>query len=411
MAALALVAGLVLPGSAMAWSATPSVAAPAMVTPTDPTTGAPLCAVGDLTPITLPSTSPMPVRIPGQAMLGGESLSGNGLAVPAGSPALPTTLSATSWLVADLETGEVLGACGAHRYGVPASVQKLLLTATVMPKLRPTDTTVITDGDLDFEPGSSAVGLVKGGTYTVEELFLGLLLNSGNDAAQTLARLGGGKRGVAGTIADMNATAKRIGAWDTHAETPSGLDGPGQVTSAYDLALIFRECFQYPDFRRYLATQTARMPPVPPTSPEGFVIQNDNRLIYEYPGALGGKTGYTDLARHSYVGAAQRDGRTLVVSVLGAEVMPYRGWQQAASLLDWGFALSRGASVGHLVAKGEIERVNARTPSAQPSPITALSAESTGPSMLPVVGASAVGVALLVGGLAVLMARRRRPHP
>jgi D-alanyl-D-alanine carboxypeptidase (penicillin-binding protein 5/6) len=99
--------------------------------------------------------------------------------------------------VADLDTGEVIGACGAHRYGPPASVQKLLLAETVLPKLNPTDVTTITAEDLNFEPGSSAVGLLLGGTYTVDELFLGLILNSGNDAATTLARLGGGSRGRA----------------------------------------------------------------------------------------------------------------------------------------------------------------------------------------------------------------------
>src|SRR5262249_22484118 len=150
---------------------------------------------------------------------------------------------------------------------------------TVLPKLKPTDTTTITAEDLDFEPGSSAVGLILNGKYTVEELFLGLLLNSGNDAANTLARLGAQGRGVPGTLKDMTEEARRLGAWDTHAETPSGLDGPGQVTSAYDLALIFRACWAQENFRKYVGTQSARMPPQPPRDPDGYAIQNDNRLL------------------------------------------------------------------------------------------------------------------------------------
>jgi D-alanyl-D-alanine carboxypeptidase (penicillin-binding protein 5/6) len=99
------------------------------------------------------------------------------------------------------------------------------------------------------------------------------------------------------------------------------------------------------------------MPPQPPKDPRGFQIQNENDLLTRYPGAIGGKTGYTTLARHTFVGAAERNGRRLVVTLLGGEVRPLRPWQQAAALLDWGFALPAGASVGHLVAPGEAERV------------------------------------------------------
>src|SRR5439155_5498351 len=138
------------------------------------------------------------------------------------------------WLVADLATGGVLGGCGPHEYSPPASVQKLLLAETVLPRLNPAQVVEVTQTDLDFEPGSSAVGLLLGGHYTVETLWLGLLLNSGNDAANVLARVGGGDAGVPGTLASMNAEARRLGAYDTHAVTPSGLDAADQFTSAYD---------------------------------------------------------------------------------------------------------------------------------------------------------------------------------
>src|SRR4029450_9699233 len=135
------------------------------------------------------------------------------------------------------------------------------------------------------------------------------------------------------------------GAFQTHAVTPSGLDGPGQFTSAYDLALIARVCFDNPDFRRYALTKRAQMPAQKALKKGGFQFQNENKLIFNYPGALGGKTGFTQLARHSYVGAAQRNGRRLVVTLLGAEARPLRGWQQGAALLDWGFSLPAEDSV------------------------------------------------------------------
>src|SRR4051794_29494830 len=157
--------------------------------------------------------------------VGGDALATSGLVVPSGSPR-PPAVTATSWLVADLDTGAVLGGCGPHVYGTPASVQKLLLAATAMPKLDASQEMTVVAEDLNIEPGSSAVGLLVGGRYRIETLWLGLLLNSGNEAANALARLAGGDQGVPGTLAAMNAKAKELGAFQTHAVTPSGLDGP-----------------------------------------------------------------------------------------------------------------------------------------------------------------------------------------
>ncbi|HEX7746034.1 MAG TPA: D-alanyl-D-alanine carboxypeptidase, partial [Micromonosporaceae bacterium] len=359
-----------------------------------------------------PSPPPLPAE---QRAVGGEALATPGLAIPPGAPSPPgAKLSAKSWVVADLDTGAVLGACGAHEYGIPASVQKLLLAATMMPRLDANQVVQVTAEDMNFEPGSSAVGLVQGGRYPVSTLWLGLFMVSGNDAANVLARVGGGTGKVAGGVAAMNAEAKRLGAFQTHATTPSGLDGPGQFTSAYDLALIARACFAREDFRRYITTERTQIPPQQPNI-NGFQIQNDNQLLYRYPGVLGGKTGYTHLARHSFVGAAQRNGRRLVVTLLGAEAQPGRGWQQAAALLDWGFGLPPDAQVGHLVTPEEV--------AAQPAPaatVTRSAADAVSKGLGQSAGGSvpmpvpvAVGVLATVAGTGVLVAvgllvRRRR---
>ncbi len=357
-----------------------------------------------------PTPSPMPTHDPGLPVIGGDGLATKGLAVPDSAPTPPGNLSATSWVVADLDTGAVLGACGPHEYGAPASLQKLLLAATVLPMLNPAQVITVNAGDLNFEPGSSAVGLVLNGKYSVQTLWLGLLLNSGNDAANVLARLGGGPQGVAGTLSAMNVEARRLGAFDTHAETPSGLDGPGQVTSAYDLALIARACFAREDFRRYAATTAAQIPPQPPKHKVGFQIQNDNKLLSEYPGAMGGKTGFTDIARHTFVGAAQREGRRLVVTMLGAEHRPVRTWQQAAALLDWGFSVPSDASVGRLVDPGEAETllVAAVPPSAAGQPAQMGAAGVGSARAVVVAGVGAMATLFFVGWLAVLVMARRR---
>jgi D-alanyl-D-alanine carboxypeptidase (penicillin-binding protein 5/6) len=336
-----------------------------------------------------------------QRAVGGPGLASTGLAIPAGAP-MPAKLTATSWLVADLDSRAVLGACGAHEYATPASVQKLLLIATFMPKLDPAQVVEVTHADMNFEPGSSAVGLVEGGRYSIKTLWLGLLLESGNDAANVLARVGGGTHDYRAGVEAMNAEARRLGARQTHAVTPSGLDGPGQFTSAYDLALIARACYARADFRKYTATDTAWIP-AQRNGAGGFQISNDNGLLHRYPGMLGGKTGFTDLSRQTYVGAAERNGRRLVVTLLGAESQPLGSYGEVTTLLNWGFALPAGASVGHLV-----EPNTSATPSAaQVSPMAApvlgaqrAAASSSAKTIWLAVFAAALLVALIVFGWA-----------
>jgi D-alanyl-D-alanine carboxypeptidase (penicillin-binding protein 5/6) len=378
----------------------PATAAPAKVVP---------CPRVAVPPQPGAVASPLPVHNPNLPAVGGDQLATDGLATPPGSFDVPDNISAASWVVADLDSGEVVGACAAHRASAPASVQKLLLAATVLPKLDPKQVVTVTAQDMDFEAGSSAVGLVIGGQYTVETLWYGLLLASGNDAAQVLARLGGGDRGVPGTVADMNAEARKLGAFDTHVATPSGLDGPGQVTSAYDLALIARADFARPDFRQYTLAKAAQIPAQPQQNAKAFQIQNGNSLLYEYKGAIGGKTGFTDIARHTYVGAATRGGQTLVVTMLQGESDPAPLWEQGAALLDWGFDSSHTGTVGRLVKPGELRA----PPTLAPTP-TELAAPLAGPVGSPLVRWLVSGAAMvaMLGALVLRVnALRRRGAP
>ena len=197
-----------------------------LTVPVSPALGATRQAQAEATPrsfrpcptvqVSRPSRPPAPSPDPHSVAAGGPTLNTRGLAIPDGVPT-PPAITATSWLVADLDTGAVLGACGAHERATPASVQKLLLAAAMLPRLDPNQEVEVTEEDMDFEPGSSAMGLVRGGRYRVETLWLGLMLNSGNDAANTLARLGGGS--IAEGVKAMNAEARRLGAraWDAFA--------------------------------------------------------------------------------------------------------------------------------------------------------------------------------------------------
>jgi D-alanyl-D-alanine carboxypeptidase (penicillin-binding protein 5/6) len=403
LVAAAVAAALVIVGLASG----PAAAAP-------PTTPLP-CPTAKVPPLAgakPPPAKPVPPPRPDDApAIGGDRLASPGLVLPDGAPALPATISAQAWVVADLDTGDILGACAPHVQHLPASTQKLLTALTALPKLDPKQVVTVTDADLAIERGSSAVGLVKGGRYTVETIALGMLLNSGNDAANVLARLAGGAGGIPGGVLAMNTEARRIGAFDTTAVTPSGLDGPGQFTSAYDLALIARADFAIPSFRTYTATQRTVIPGQPPKFPS-FQIQNENKLLQRYPGAIGGKTGFTDLARHTYVGAAQRNGRRLVVTLLRGEHRPLKLWQQGAALLDWGFKIPAGTEpVGRLVRPEDV------IPKAAPVLPALAVTRDTGPAggqgsglRRAGIGAGAAATALFVtvAGLRLRVLRRRR---
>ena len=132
----------------------------------------------------------------------------------------------------------------------------------------------------------------------------------------------------------MNAKAVQVGARSTRAASPSGLDGPGweSVTTAHDLAVIYRAALNYPLIPHIMAQRAA-------TFPDGAggvkQISNQDRLLTSYPGYIGGKTGYTNLAQETYVAMAQRNGRRLVaVMMYGDDDL----WSQGRALLDWGFA-------------------------------------------------------------------------
>ncbi|MFB9744921.1 D-alanyl-D-alanine carboxypeptidase family protein [Pseudonocardia sulfidoxydans] len=284
--------------------------------------------------------APLPVQDPA---VGGPALGSCDLVLPAGAPAVPAGIDAAGWVVADLDSGAVLAARDAHGRQRPASTLKLLTTLVVLDRL-PMDQ-VVTGDMSDVQVDGSRAGIGPGGTYTVQQLLSGLLLNSGNDTAHALARTLGG---VPQTLDLMQQRAAAMGALDTRPATPSGLDGPGMSSSAYDLALLFRAALRNATFAELTQTRLVQFPGF--GTHAGFMLSNDDPLLRSYDGALGGKTGFTDAARHTFVGAAKRDGRRIVVALVRGEQQPVRMVAQASALLDYGFAMPPGlAPVGTLV--------------------------------------------------------------
>jgi D-alanyl-D-alanine carboxypeptidase (penicillin-binding protein 5/6) len=354
------------------------------------------------TPTTPYPGGPPQGHAPDGSTVGGDDLDTRGVVVADDAPALPDGLAAAGWLVADAGTGEVLAARDPHGRYYPASTLKTLTLLTLVPLLDPTRVVVGTVEDENIE--GSRIGLVQGGQYPVSLLFQGLILQSGNDAANALARTAGG---VEVTVAAMNETAEDIGAYDTVAGTPSGLDVAGQSSSPYDLALIFRALVADPTTAAILTTPTALMPEVPGRGP-AYQIQNQNPLA-GYQGTLGGKTGFTDAARHTFVTAAERGGRRLVVSVMDTENTPLRAADQAARLLDWGFAVPAGTDgVGTLVAPGDVTTSSPTATRPRPTPRPPSSGAAAPPpaTEFPVVPVTLGGTAVLIVA-ATLVGRRR----
>ena len=270
--------------------------------------------------------------MPAQAV-GGDRMADCGVVLPTGAPAPPAGNTATAWVLQDLDTGAVLAAKDAHGRHRPASLIKILLALVVIKELEPDS--VVTPTAEDAAQECTCVGIVAGGQYTVEDLVRGLVMHSGNDVAHALATVLGG---VPATVGKMNDLARELGATDTRAATPSGLDGPGMTSSAYDLSLLFNQAMKQEQFAEAVATREMLFPGWGDKPP--FPLYNDNKLLSAYPGFLGGKTGFTDDARHTYVGGAERNGKRIAVVLMRAEQRPVRVSDQATAMLDYGFELA-----------------------------------------------------------------------
>ncbi len=308
------------------------------------------------------NTPPRPFTHPAwepETVVGGSRLGEAGVLVdrPAAVPAPPEVYD-VSYVVADLETGDILAAKSPHAWLRPASTLKTLTALTLMPRLDPRR--VVVAGQDAQDAAGSRVGVLAGNRYPVSSLFDAMMMFSANDAVYALADAAGG---YDETVALMNDKAEELGAHDTLTVDPSGLDDGAQRSSAYDLALIGREAMQLPAFRTTVTKRDAVFPGGKDKQGKvwpAFHVYNINELLRHYPGAVGIKPGRTDRAQHTFIGAATRGGRTLLVTQMGSVT---GSWKPTAALLDWGFAnADRVGPVGRLVEPGE-----AAAPAAAPA--------------------------------------------
>ena len=249
-------------------------------------------------------------------------------------------IPASAWLIANANTGQVLAAEDPHGEFGPASTLKVLTAVALIPLLNPSAMVVASPLATAQQPTSAY--LITGRYYQVADLFRALLLISANDAAVALTEATGS---FAKGMQLINAEARHLQAYDVVAKLPNGLPAAGQVTSAYDEALIARQALTMPAFMKYDSTLEARLE-LKPRDWETMV--NQNSLLTQYRGGIGGKIGWTVSSEATYVGLARRNGVTLIATVLHCTSL--QEIISAEKLLDWGFAMNgKVKPVGELV--------------------------------------------------------------
>jgi D-alanyl-D-alanine carboxypeptidase (penicillin-binding protein 5/6) len=244
-------------------------------------------------------------------------------------------VSARAAVAIDAASDKILYAKNPHYKQPPASTTKLVTAMVVLDHL-PMDRVIKISNNAASTPTVSP-RLRAGEHFTAQDLLYLTIIRSVNSAAVALAEA------VAGTedafVELMNKKAREIGTENTRFANASGLPGGEQYITAYDLAKIMKEAIRYPEIRDALNTRARHL-----TSLEGrkVFVKNTNQLLWSDDALLGGKTGYTKAAQHCFVGASQRQGKTVIVALLGESVRDNL-WHDTNTLLDIGYEVVLGS--------------------------------------------------------------------
>jgi D-alanyl-D-alanine carboxypeptidase len=236
----------------------------------------------------------------------------------------PPRVSSSHIAVLDEDSASLLYAQDAFARRAPASVTKIVTTIVALergPDLKSVFTTTVSASALVPCDGSSVMGLEPDDHVKLETLLFGMMLPSGNDAAEQVAiSLAGSRERYVGW---MNEKVTSLGLTDTHFVTPSGMDADDHYSSAYDMALLGRYAMRKPEFRRLVATAFVVS--------DDYYMHNLNPLLGSYPGTDGVKIGYTEIAGRTIVASATRDGHRVYVSLMGSRNLA----SDCVALFDW----------------------------------------------------------------------------
>lgn len=232
-------------------------------------------------------------------------------------------IRAKSYCIMDADTGNVLSSLNPQMMLPPASTLKVGTALIAINNLRLTDRVPVSYHAAAAPP--SKINIKPGETYSVHDLLYAVLLASANDAARALAeRVSGSEARFA---AVMTSQLRQLGAFRTNFETASGLPEPGQFSTAYDLALIFRKAMENPTLARIMTTRHYMLD-------DGKIVRNHNRFLFSTHYAVGGKTGWTRASMHTYVGMFRNGDKRIIISLLGSP----NKWPDLRVLIAKGFS-------------------------------------------------------------------------
>ena len=238
------------------------------------------------------------------------------------------SVSAKSAVLINGTTGEILWAKNSKERLPMASTTKIM-TSLLLCETGDLETKLVTTKEMVTVEGSS-MGLLAGDTVTYRDLLYGMMLASGNDAANTVAIALGGT--VSDFVKQMNEKAAQIGLENTSFKTPSGLDAKGHYSTAEDMARLARYALKNEEFAKAAASDYAKLCYGNP--PYNRTLKNHNKLLFQYDGAIGVKTGFTKKSGRCLVSAARRGNKYLIAVTLSAP----NDWQDHKNMLDYGFS-------------------------------------------------------------------------
>ena len=253
----------------------------------------------------------------------------------------PPEISAKSAVLINADTGTVIFEKNSLERRAMASTTKILTTLLTL-EAGELDRSFTADSYAIRVEGSS-MGLRQGDIVTRRALCYGMMLPSGNDAAQAAAI------SVSGSMSEfvmlMNARAEKIGMKDSHFANPSGLDAYGHYSTAYDMALLTMEALGNELFAEICSSSSANVEFGNP--PFKRWLYNNNRLLYMYEGAIGTKTGFTDDAGRCLVSAARRNGITLIAVTLNDP----NDWKDHINMFNYGFSVVKNQPVEYDISR------------------------------------------------------------
>lgn len=244
-------------------------------------------------------------------------------------------VSAQSAVLMCANTGEVLFQKNANKQLSMASTTKIMTSLLALEAAVPETEVTVTKEMVSVE--GTSMGLLPGDSVSLRELVYGMLLQSGNDAANTVAYVVGGS--TEGFAQMMNERAAEIGMVNTNFVTASGLDHENHYSTAYDMALLACESISNPEFAAICSQKSARLTYGNP--PYARTLTNHNRLLWKYEDAVGIKTGFTKKSGRCLVSAAERDGIILVAVTLNAP----SDWNDHISMFEYGFSMCESVSL------------------------------------------------------------------